>query len=340
MQKFIIICFFVNAGLINPGTSDQPEPDPFCIRPIPLPLTVVKPEFNIYTRSNSTQCTVSDINGLTDFAKNLDQAGYFAQNRQVVFLIHGFWVKNPVWIDPTKDGILKAEDSTVIFVDWKYGATLAYPVCASTTQTIATAVATFAQAVSKLERFAGTNQPYIYCIGHSLGAQICGQAGRKATTSTGQLLFNRITGLDPAGPGFATCNDHLNVDKDSAACVDIIHTDGNLQSQYVPFLRSGTLKQWGHVDFYPNGGHDQPGCDPASDIFCSHKKAFEIFIATINRPDSCSASGTCSNSMDLPGSCGNSAAQKVGYYSSCHAKSTGKIEGAFYLTTTVTDPYC
>jgi len=338
---------YAAGGLINLDVSlDLDLPDPFCIvRPIPFLLAIVRPEFNVYTRSNFTEFTLSDTNDSPGLAQKLDQAGFFAQNRQVVFIVHGFLNnEKTTWLSPMKDEILKADDSTVIIVDWKYGADVTeYATAASNTQTTAAAIASFAQAVANLDKFSSdSTQLYLYCIGHSLGAQVCGQAGRKAKSPAGQQLFNRVTGLDPAGPGFAKCSDHLHIDKDSATCVDIIHTDGSLKGHALPIVHFGTLLQWGHIDFYPNGGHDQPGClNIRNDIgFCSHEKAHDFFMTTINRPDSCAASGLCSNVATLPDSCASNVTQKMGYRSSCHAKSAGVIEGAFYLTATAAEPFC
>lgn len=64
----------------------------------------------------------------------------------------------------------------------------------------------------------------------------------------------RITGLDPAGPGFffplKTQPDHLR--STDAQFVDIIHSDAGLYGQP---CATGT------ADFWPNGGTEtQPGC--------------------------------------------------------------------------------
>lgn len=59
-------------------------------------------------------------------------------------------------------------------------------------------------------------------------------------------------GMDPAGPSFESNADlTIGLNPGSANFVDVLHTD---TSTY------GTLRDIGHADFYPAGGHDQPGC--------------------------------------------------------------------------------
>lgn len=61
----------------------------------------------------------------------------------------------------------------------------------------------------------------------------------------------RITGLDPAFPGFTTPDPDKKLDKTDAQFVDVIHTNAFMQ---------GKVEESGHVDFYLNGGVIQPGC--------------------------------------------------------------------------------
>lgn len=63
---------------------------------------------------------------------------------------------------------------------------------------------------------------------------------------------SRLTGLDPAYPGFYPPILGQPVSKTDASFVDIIHTDGG---------GYGAPGKTGHADFWPNGGHaKQPGC--------------------------------------------------------------------------------
>ena len=81
-------------------------------------------------------------------------------------------------------------------------------------------------------------------IGHSLGAHICGYAGKRING------LGKITGLDPAGPYFENTDPIVRLDSKDAEFVDTIHTDGSATL----LLGLGLMQPLGHVDFYPNGG--------------------------------------------------------------------------------------
>lgn len=49
----------------------------------------------------------------------------------------------------------------------------------------------------------------------------------------------------------------VRLDQSDAKYVDVIHSD----IEYFVNGGFGLKKKIGHVDFYPNGGWDQPGCD-------------------------------------------------------------------------------
>ena len=73
----------------------------------------------------------------------------------------------------------------------------------------------------------------VHLIGHSLGAQISGEAGRKFYEVTGRLL-PRITALDPALPCFNEGELLNGVGRGDAVFVDVIHTNNGVLGQRHP----------------------------------------------------------------------------------------------------------
>ncbi|KAF5284342.1 hypothetical protein FQA39_LY04635 [Lamprigera yunnana] len=85
------------------------------------------------------------------------------------------------------------------------------------------------------------------CVGHSLGAHICGMMSNYL-----DVKQFKIVGLDPARPlidQFATREFRLT--KDDAYHVQIVHTNAGIL---------GEEGASGHVNFCINGGTMQPGC--------------------------------------------------------------------------------
>lgn len=83
----------------------------------------------------------------------------------------------------------------------------------------------------------------IHLIGHSLGAQIVGAAGRHFQALTSKMI-PRITGLDPANPCFNEGEALSGIYRGDAVFVDIIHSNSMVLGKRDPI---------GDVDFYPNG---------------------------------------------------------------------------------------
>lgn len=81
-------------------------------------------------------------------------------------------------------------------VDWSGGSiTIDYSQAVANTMLTSSMIAEFIDRVVNITK---TTQKF-HLIGHSLGAQISGMAAKK-TIYRSQI--RRITGLDPAGPGF------------------------------------------------------------------------------------------------------------------------------------------
>lgn len=133
-----------------------------------------------------------------------------------------------------------------------------------------------AQVIDYMVMTKGADINDIHVIGHSLGAHTAGYAGM--FTKSGKV--SRITGLDPALPGF-TDDQQPNrmLDKSDAQFVDVIHTCAGLL---------GHNHNLGHADFYPNGGTaNQPGCDTIFDFVgaCSHGRSYYFFAESITIPN-------------------------------------------------------
>lgn len=60
-----------------------------------------------------------------------------------------------------------------------------------------------------------------------------------------------------AEPFFANTETIVRLDQTDAKYVDVIHSD----ISYFTQGGFGLKQKIGNVDFYPNGGHSQPGCD-------------------------------------------------------------------------------
>ena len=132
--------------------------------------------------------------------------------------------------------------------------------------------------------------PSLHCIGHSLGAHVCGFLSNKLEKSWGRKM-ERITGLDPAGIDWTTRRVGLmkvepmsvlphvdsRLDASDADLVDVIHTDGNF---------AGTMEPSGDVDFYVGRteeslGSSQKDCGCTDN--CDHARSFKLFTESVSK---------------------------------------------------------
>ncbi|CAF3344505.1 unnamed protein product [Rotaria sp. Silwood1] len=298
--------------------------------------------FYLYTRA--TRKTRTEISRYTTL-------GPWDATKPTKFFIHGFLdtANKPWWID-LKNAILDVDDVNVIMTDWSNGNGFPYEKASANAQVVGTEIALF---INYLIENHGAKATDFHIIGHSLGAQTAGYAGEKVHG------LGRITGLDPAGPYFENTPPQVRLDPTDALFVDVIHTDGahNL------LLGLGSLQRMGHVDFYPNGGYDQPKCPRTPgkilnlvlqlgqmDVqgfietsLCSHLVAVYFFTDSVRKQ--CPYIGySCSNYDDFnSGKCslkcdGNGhKCNRMGYWAS-----PADGQGEFYLKTQDADafPYC
>ncbi|XP_050338952.1 lipase member H-A isoform X1 [Bactrocera neohumeralis] len=182
--------------------------------------------------------------------------GDFNPHRETAFIVHGFnGTAVDVHLQFLKDAYL-SRDFNVITVDWR--PLTRYPCYLhALINTRLTAQCT-AQVYSFLTHH-GAAREKITCIGHSLGAHICGMISNHLS-----IKQHRIIGLDPARPLIERKKNHIfRLSIDDASVIQVIHTNAG-------FL--GQEENIGHLNYCINGGRFQPFCkgNPIRRSRCSH----------------------------------------------------------------------
>lgn len=240
----------------------------------------------LYTRENSSCGTLLSHT-------NLSSHQHFNLSRPSIFIVHGYRPTGspPVWMHRLSKMLLTRSDSNVIVVDWNNGAAnVNYWKSVENTHKAAENLTAF---INTMKDY-GASLSSIHMIGISLGAHISGFVGANFNGSIG-----RITGLDPAGPTFTGQPPEERLDPTDAQFVDVLHTD-------IDAL--GFREPLGHIDFYANGGTDQPGCPKtvlsgSSYFKCDHQRSVLLFLDSVSR--TCvSRAFPCSSSEEfLDGNC-------------------------------------
>lgn len=270
----------------------------------------------------------------------------------VKLIIHGFGSggRRP-WVTDMVYKLLDYENVNVIVVDWEKGATLPnYVQAAGNTRLVGHKIASLIRAINARH---GLTASSYHLIGFSLGAHVAGFAGMEIrnSTSISHHWIQRITGLDPASPLFEGYEADDRLDPSDAQFVDVIHSNGD------GVLRGGfgSLQPMGHVDFYPNGGRVQVGCNSVllsalSDIIygkwqslCNHRRALNFFMDSFESFDNkCKFRSFNCDSYEsyLKGDCFDCGLneEKCSYmgYLANYSKGRGKM----YLTTHEEAPFC
>lgn len=227
---------------------------------------------------------------------DLKNASKLSMSYDRLFVVAHGWgdeISNPLWI-VMKDRMLDYrinENPAVILVDWEKGAAAGTPASqiystpALNTMVVGRQLGLLAYVLSTRGFFASRK---IHLVGFSLGAHLSHFAAQHFETIYRKELnktrrIGRISGLDPAGPAF---QDYYNADESpaflnllDAGFVDIIHTSSMRSDDWKKETqegRHGINKPTGHVDFYPNGGSNQPNCNPLV-INCNHLSAPRYF---------------------------------------------------------------
>ncbi|XP_071402166.1 LOW QUALITY PROTEIN: lipase member H, partial [Centroberyx affinis] len=289
LNGFLLLLFM---RAVCPGQEEESGADESCDNFTDLDLshcfmgTSLYVRLLLYTRSN-LNCG-RELNH-----QRLSSQPLFDLSRPTAFVIHGYRPTGapPIWIDHIVHLLAEQEDMNVVVVDWNKGAAnLNYFIAVANTRQAAHNLTGFIMNMQE----EGASLSSVHLIGVSLGAHLAGFVGANLKGKIG-----RITGLDPAGPMFTGAMPDDRLDPSDAMFVDVLHTDMN------SFGLSGTH---GHIDYYANGGSDQPGCPKTifsgkSYFVCDHQRSVFLYLCALNR--TCSLTGyPCTSYSDfLDGRC-------------------------------------
>lgn len=174
-----------------------------------------------------------------------------------VLIVHGYGGASQDYLPGAvlRDAYLNNGKYNVFMVDW--GKLSAIPCYAASVHNLKPVARCMAVMLTHL-RAAGLDVDQLTCVGHSLGAHLCGIMANYLP-----FRMHRIIGVDPAKPLIRN-RASSRLDSGDADVVQIIHAT----SKY------GDLKRMGHVDFCLNGGHVQPFCSNSSDTeLCGHTRS-------------------------------------------------------------------
>ncbi|XP_069835792.1 pancreatic lipase-related protein 2-like isoform X2 [Dendropsophus ebraccatus] len=247
---------------------------------IPLPWSpgTINTRFFLLTRGNHKRHQEIDARNV-----NSVKASLFNPSRRTCLIVHGMGDKaENNWVPQLCREILQVEDVNCIGVDWHHGSgnVLIYSQATSNVRVVGAEIAYVLRTWQKELDYSPRN---IHIMGHSLGAQVGGEAGKRHPG------LRRITGLDPARLHFEDTPNEVSLDASDADFVDVIHTDID------PLFGLGLIKPAGHYDFYPNGGRQMPGCpsrlsflnninDIVETIACNHLQAFRYYVESVRNP--------------------------------------------------------
>ncbi|XP_052534044.1 pancreatic triacylglycerol lipase-like [Tympanuchus pallidicinctus] len=261
------------------GTTQRP------IYVLPWSPDKIGTQFFLHTIENGNKYQeISAVNSATIGSSN------FKTSRKTRFVVHGFTDEGEEgWTSDLCQRMLTVEDVNCIAVSWKKGARCTYSQASNNVRVVGAEIAYFVNVLIDQYSYSAAN---VHIIGHSLGAHVAGEAGKRRPG------IGRITGLDPAQPYFQDTPIEVRLDTTDAEFVDVIHTD---TAPLIPNLGFGMAEAIGHLDFYPNGGVEMPGCDknPISQIIdldgiwegtrdfvaCNHLRSYKYYSDSIVYPD-------------------------------------------------------
>lgn len=332
----------------------------------PLPREVIDTRFYLFTRKNPLEGQTLKAG----MEKTILKSNFDAK-KETKFIVHGF-IDTPLssWVKEMRRELLIHSDWNVVVVDWAGGSLPLYTQATANTRLVGLEIAYF---INFLKDKYGLKPEDVHIIGHSLGAHTAGYAGERVEG------LGRITGLDPAEPYFQGMPTNIRLDPSDAALVDVIHTDGSsifllenwirntpralpwTPSVSLPSIGYGMSEPCGHIDFYPNNGKEQPGCDLSDTpplpltliregieeasrvlVACNHIRAIKLFTESINSPCPYMAHRCNSYQHFLQGRCFSCSENSTGCaVMGLNVHKTNHVPGSkYFVTTGKKEPYC
>ncbi|XP_043794462.1 uncharacterized protein LOC122715930 [Apis laboriosa] len=218
--------------------------------------------FFLYTKRNPKTWQRISVDGS---GSNLRRTNFNGSNPTKI-VVHGYDSDMELsYLVDVRDEYLKRYDYNVIAVDWHRLATApCYPIAVQNVPHVGDCLAQL------VERLRDEGAVDVHVIGFSLGAHV----PAFAANALSPYKMSRITGLDPAMPLFVTVDKRDKLDASDAHFVDVFHTNAFIQ---------GKVEMSGHIDFYMNGGINQPGCWEGWRPFeCDHHRSVMYFAESIN----------------------------------------------------------
>nr|DBA14847.1 TPA: hypothetical protein GDO54_004125 [Pyxicephalus adspersus] len=311
------------------GTLERPSAK------LPWAPEKINTRFLLYTRSNQNSYQlISAINPSTISSSN------FRTSRKTRFVIHGFTDSGEsTWLSDICRKLFTIEDVNCIAVDWSGGSRTAYSQASNNIRVVGAEIAYFVDILSKNFGYSPAN---VHLIGHSLGAHTAGEAGKR------KRGIARITGLDPAEPYFQGTPIEVRLDPSDAAFVDVIHTDA---APMIPNIGLGMSQVVGHLDFFPNGGEEMPGCSKNAlsqivdldgiwqgtrdFVACNHLRSYKYYTESILKRDGFVGYPSSTYSVFSSGTgfpCPSGGCPLMGHYADSYKGITSSSQ-RFYLNT-------
>lgn len=312
------------------GIAERP------LKMLPWAPKDVNTRFLLYTNENQDnyQEIIADL--------DIILSSNFQANRKTRFIIHGFIDNGEEnWLAHTCKKMFQVENVNCICVDWKRGSRTGYTQASHNIRIVGAEVAYL---MYFLQSTFGYSMSNFHIIGHSLGAHAAAEAGRR-TNGT----ISRITGLDPAEPCFEGTPELIRLDPSDAQFVDVIHTDA---APVIPYMGFGMSQTVGHLDFFPNGGKEMPGCQKNTlsqivdiegiwegtrdFVACNHLRSYKYYSDSILQPDgfagySCVSYNVFNANKCFP--CPEGGCPQMGHYADRFVGKTNELFQKFYLNT-------